>query len=122
MTSPPRPFNRAFSDDEIRQIRRLGDTGEVSRVALAKMYGVGKATIDRILRRETYYSVTDVDGEAIAANVRSARLQPHVAPSAAHADELMAKLMAAGLVQQIDEPRADVPPPPNPMETGDLPE
>ena len=121
MTTGPRPFNRALSDSEVREIRTLAANG-TNRLAIAQLYGCSRITIDRIIQRVTYYNVTDVDGAALAANVRSPQLQPKVAPSAAHADDLLAKLMAAGLVQQAPaEPRADVPPPPNPMETGDLP-
>ena len=48
-----------FTDEEVRGIRRADFIGLVSRTEQARMFGVGKATIDRICRRETYDWVSE---------------------------------------------------------------
>ena len=99
-------FNRTFTDDEIREIRRLTRSG-TPRLAVAHLYGCSRITIDRIIQRVTYYNVPD--DEAPPAKVRSPHLAPHMAPSPAHAEDLAKRLIEMGLAQG---PRADTPPPP----------
>lgn len=43
-----------FTDEEIRAIRRADEVGLVTRGEQAETYGVGKETIARICRRDTY--------------------------------------------------------------------
>ena len=50
-----------FTDEEVRAIRRADEVGLVSRLEQARTYGVGKETIARICRGETYYWVAQED-------------------------------------------------------------
>lgn len=47
-----------LTDDGVREIRRLHATGRYFQKDLAKMFGVDKATIGRITRRETWKHIT----------------------------------------------------------------
>ena len=49
-----RKANASLSEDEVRLIRRLGDSGEQTPRELAAFFSVGLETIRRILRRDTW--------------------------------------------------------------------
>jgi predicted DNA-binding protein (UPF0251 family) len=55
---------RKFTDDEIREIRRLYAISEVSQMELAVRYGVSKGTISGIVNRKVYKKVTDISPPA----------------------------------------------------------
>lgn len=50
-----------FTDEQVRAIRRADEVGMVTRQQQARTYGVGKETIARICRGETYYWVAQED-------------------------------------------------------------
>lgn len=50
-----------FTDQEVRAIRRADEVGSVTRLQQARTYGVGKETIARLCRGETYYWVAQDD-------------------------------------------------------------
>ena len=49
--------NSKLTDDQVRDIRRLYDSGQMLQIPLAKMYGVSQRAISLITRRETYTCV-----------------------------------------------------------------
>lgn len=46
------------SEDDVREIREMYDSGRYSQSKLGKMYGVGQDTISSIVRRETWSHIT----------------------------------------------------------------
>lgn len=49
--------NSRLTTEQVRDIRRLYDTGQMLQIPLAKMYGVSQAAISLITRRKTYTCV-----------------------------------------------------------------
>ncbi len=64
-TQPDRVFrgarvgNALLTDDKVREIRRLLDSGQATQRALALRYGVGQVTISHVFLRHTWKHVTD---------------------------------------------------------------
>lgn len=54
-----RTANASLSEDEVRTIRRLGSSGEKTVREMAEFYQVGRETIRRIIRRETWDWIKD---------------------------------------------------------------
>jgi hypothetical protein len=51
---------RAFTDDQVREIRKLHAAGEITMTALAEEFGVSITTISQIAHRQTYRDVEDI--------------------------------------------------------------
>jgi len=49
--------NAIFTDDQIREMRRLFATGEWSQTAIGKKFGVSRSCVGRAVARETYADV-----------------------------------------------------------------
>lgn len=92
----------ALTDEEVREIRIQCGNGTMSRLTASQVYGVGKVTIDKIMRGETYAWVKAVPDA----------LEVKMPVGEAHANALLSSLL------RIQEERGGVkvPPPQNPLE------